>query len=295
MLPKPFQWLGCALLLLVSFADPIAAADEIEAFVSIQPQAEFVERLGGAFVKVNVLVPPGQAPETYEPTPKQMVGLSEAQVYFAIGVPFEKNFLPALAGAYPKLKVIDTQEGVPLRPMEECAHDDHDGHHHHAGEPDPHIWLDPHLVKIQAKTICDALVALDPEHAAEYEKNLEAFLAELEGLDKRIAERLKPHQGKALHVFHPAFGYFTDRYGLKQVSIESGGKEPGPKHLAELVGQAKADGVKILFVQPEFATSSAEAIAKEIGGILVVLDPVARDYLKNLESMAEKIATALSN
>jgi zinc transport system substrate-binding protein len=247
-------------------------------------------------VKVDVLVPPGQAPETYEPKPKQMAWLSEADVYFAIGVPFEKGLLPSLAAACPNLKVVNTQEGVPVRQMEEeRSHEDHDGHDHHPGEPDPHIWLDPQLVKIQAKTICNTLAALDPAHAVEYEKNLEAFLAELEDLDKRIAERLRPHQGKTLHVFHPAFGYFVDRYGLQQVAIESGGKEPGPKRLAELVAGAKAEGVKTLFVQPEFATSSAEAIAREIGGALVLLDPVARDYVQNLESIAEKIATALSN
>lgn len=290
------KWKCYSLLLVGVSSIPITAADAVKVFVSIQPQAYFVERVGGSAVEVDVLVPPGQSPATYEPSPKQMVRLSRADVYFAIGVPFEKGFLPSISDTCPDLQVVNTQKGVKLRHMEEaCSHEDHDGHHHHhAGEPDPHIWLDPQRVKIQAKTVCDALAGLDPTRAEEFEKNLETFQAELDALDKQVAEKLEPHHGKTLHVFHPAYGYFADRYGLKQVAVESGGKEPGPKHLAELVSQAKEDGVNAIFVQPQFAKGSAEAMAREIGGKVVPLDPVARDYIQNLRSIADKIAEALA-
>jgi zinc transport system substrate-binding protein len=271
-------------------------AHQFGVFVSIPPQATFVQRIGNDNVKVGVLVGPGQSPHTFEPTPKQMAQLGKARLFFAIGFPFEKRILEKVTAANPNLKVIDTRQGVPLRSMTGAeAHQDADEDGHKAGEPDPHIWLSPRLVKIQASTIALALAAEDPAHAADYHKNLKAFQEDLDRLDAKIVKALEPVKGKALFVYHPAFGYFADAYGLKQVPVEVEGKEPSARQLAAFIERAKAAGAKVIFVQPQFSTKSAEAVARSIGGAVVPMDPLATDYLANLERMAEKIDEALGH
>jgi len=191
--------------------------------------------------------------------------------------------------------VVDTRQGIRLRPMTcEEEHDGpHDGHEHAAGRPDPHIWLDPKLVKIQARTICDAMCRADPTGAEVYRKNCDAFLADLDAVDARITRALAPLKGKEFFVYHPAFGYFGDSYGLRQVAVETAGKEPDAKELAALIDRAKATGVKVIFVQPQFSARSARAVAEAIGGVVVPMDDLAKDYLKNLDDMAAKIEKAI--
>ena len=260
---------------------------EIRAFVSILPQAYFVERVGGSHVEVEVLVAPGQSPATFEPTPKQMAALSRADVYFRIGLPFEDRLLKKLTAASDRLKVVDTRRGIELRPMEE-AHG-----HTHAGKGDPHVWLDPKLARIQAKNIADGLTRLDPAHEPIFRENLLAFQADLNRVDSIIAMILAPLKGMEFYVFHPSYGYFGDAYGLTQVAVQAGGKEPGAKQLAELIDKAKREEKRVIFVQPQFSQSSAKTIAGAIGGTVVPLDPLARDYLENLERMAREITRAL--
>ena len=272
----------------------------IRVFVSIQPQAYFAERVGGQHVKVDVLVDAGQSPHTFSPTPKQMAALNRADVYFAIGESFEQRLLEKITAGKPDFNVVNTQTGVKLRMMETAddCEADHDHEHEHAheasgGTPDPHIWLDPNRVKIIAKNMCAALVKLDPDHADDYRANLAAFQADLDAVDAKIAKTLAPLKGRDLFVFHPAYGYFADAYGLRQVAVEIEGKAPTPKQVVDLINRAKHDNVHVIFVQPQFPASSAEAIAREIDGAVVKLDPLARDYLANLESKADEIARAL--
>ena len=278
------------------------AAAEIKAFVSILPQKYFVERIGGNLVEVAVLVGPGQSPATYEPTPRQMAELSKAKVLFRIGVPFENSLLPKITSTFKDLVIVDTREGIKLRKMSsdhEHKKDKHrkeeeDDHRHGAGTLDPHIWLDPILVKTQAKTICEALSKLDSKNAKVYQQNLKKFLSNLDQVDVKIGRALAPMKGKEILVFHPAYGYFAHRYGLKQVAVETGGKEPSAKQLAALIEKAKAAGVKVIFVQPQFNKNNAETVARAIGGAVVSLNPLAVDYIKNLEEMASKVESALS-
>lgn len=266
------------------------AGEVINAAVSIPPQSYFVERLGRDHVKTLVMVRPGESPATYEPTPKQMAKLGQTRVYFRIGVSFEKVFLPKLKRNYPNMLIVDTRRGIKLRTM---AGRGQDRHEHGRAGLDPHIWMSPRLVGIQAVTICGELKRLAPNHANEFEANLKAFQADLDTLDARIAQALAPFKGKTLFVFHPAYGYFAEAYGLKQKAIEIEGKEPGPKSLIRIINQAKQEGVKVIFVQPEFSGRSAKTIAKAIGGAVIPLDPLAKDYLKNLGEMASKIAATL--
>jgi len=259
-----------------------------------------VERVGGERVDVEVLVGPGQSPHAYDLTPKQLEGLSRAKVYFRVGVDFEEALVPRIQRLFKNLNVVDLRAGVPLRTLtaeELTAEEVHEAHGHEpgaeSGRPDPHIWLNPLLVKTQARTICDALVKLDPQHSADYRKNLAGFEADLDRVHAEIAKALAPLKGREMFVFHPAFGYFADAYGLKQVPVEIEGKEPTAKELTDLIARAKADHVKVIFVQPQFSRKSAEAIAQAIGGAVVPIDDLARDYLKNLEDIAAKIKAGL--
>lgn len=260
-------------------------AATIEVFVSILPQAYFVERIGGSLVHVNVLVGPGQSPATYEPSPRQMVDLGNAALYFRIGTPFEEGFIDTIARNFPRLRIVDTRKNIALLYFDEKEQ---------GGRADPHIWLDPVRVRTQARTMCDALAGVDPEHADRYRKNLAGFEEDLDNLHTKIAKILKPLRGRTLYVFHPAFGYFAHTYGLRQVAVETGGKEPSPKQLARLIDGARKDGVKVIFVQPQFSRRYAAVIAREIGGAVVPMDPLPQQYMQNLQDMAEAIRSALT-
>ena len=261
--------------------------------VSIEPQAYIVKRVGGPTVTVNVLVPAGQSPATYEPTPKQMAALEKSDVYFRTGVPFESRFLGRVAKVIGRERIVDMREGIRLRSI---GHHDHgEGGEPHDGEqPDPHVWLDPQLVKTQAATVAGVLQGLTPGHSDEIAANLRAFQHDLDSVDAVIAGLLEPYRGRSIYVFHPSYGYFTDRYGLTQVAVEFEGKEPSGRHLAELVERARGDGVRAVFVQRQFSQKTAETIAAAIGAEVVSLDPLSGDYLNNLTVMAERIAAALA-
>jgi zinc transport system substrate-binding protein len=144
-----------------------------------------------------------------------------------------------------------------------------------------------------AATIRDTLVRLDPGGRETYEDGYRSYTAELEALHRRIGAILAPLKGEILFVYHPAFGYFADAYGLRQVAVETGGAEPSARQLARLIDSARSRGVRVLFVQPQFARTSAEAVAKAIGGAVVPIDALARDYVTNLQRIAGAVEEAL--
>jgi zinc transport system substrate-binding protein len=266
-------------------------------FVSIQPQAFFVERIAGERVRAEVLVKPGQDPHTFEPTPQQMARLAQARAFFRIGVEFENALMPRIESTMGELMIVDCREGIPLRPMDTHQHEGEEHHEEeHAGEhegADPHIWLSVANALRIAETIHRALLRLDPEGAAAYQTGYSRLVEDLRALDRRIAEILAPVEGEPLFVFHPSFGYFADDYGLLQIAVETGGAEPSARQLARLIEQARAAGVRVIFVQPQFSQKSAETIAAEIGGSVVPIDPLAGDYIENLERMARAVEEGL--
>lgn len=269
----------------------------IRAFVSIVPQAYLVQRIGGDCVDVRVLVGEGQDPHTYEPSPAQMSLLARSDIYFAIGVPFETVLLPKLQSLFPNLKITDTAKGVSLRYFSPRIHhgevpESHGTHGHDDQMPDPHTWLDPKRVRIMAGNIALSLKAIDPAHAGVFERNLLAFRQDLDALDSEIARILEPLKGNKIYVFHPAFGYFCESYGLEQKAFEIRGKEPGARQLARLIESAKAEGVTVIFVQPQFSVKAARAIADSIGGIVVPINPLPRNYLLEMKSLAERVRDA---
>ena len=279
-------------------------AEPVPVFVSIVPQKYFVHKIGGDLIKVMVMVKPGASPATYEPRPNQMVALSEARIYCAIGVPFERAWLKKITAANPKMLVVHTEKGIKKRPMK--AHHHEDGNHEtfekgrggpaddHQRIMDPHIWLSPPLVKIQARNILNAFLSVDATNGNIYKSNYNKFIMELDALDAHIRGIFAGKgESAAFMAFHPAWGYFAQTYGLEQIAVEMEGKEPKPADLKDLIQDARARGIKVIFVQPEFSTRSANAIATAIGGEVVLANPLAPDWADNLKEMASKIRAAL--
>jgi zinc transport system substrate-binding protein len=283
--------------LFIMSSDLLHAADDgiLSVFVSIQPQAYFVERIAGDRVSTEVLVPPGKSPSAYALSPLQMSRLSNAKILFRIGVPFENHLIPKIRHNM-GVAIVDTRHGIHLRNMEGRHHDDghsHDGAHMVGGK-DPHIWLNPSMVKKQAETICLALIGADPSGKEVYNTNLKIFIEDLERLDAKIRAALLPVKGQAFFVFHPSYGYFADAYNLEQVAVEMEGKTPRGKDLTDLIKKARKRKVRVIFVQPQFDQTAALKIARAIDGAVLPLDPLAYDYINNLESMADNIFHALN-
>jgi zinc transport system substrate-binding protein len=266
----------------------IGAAAALEVFVSIPPQAFLAERLGGSSTTVTALADKGQDPHTFTPSPRQISALGKADIYFTIGIPFEKWIVEKIRARNANIRIIDSIAGIPKRKMED--HDNHEGHdNNHAGEPDPHVWLSPPLLKIIAGNMVEALIAADPGQEDFYRSNYQTLMADLDQLHRRVGEQLAPCRGETVFVYHPAFGYLTDTYGLVQESVEIAGKSPTARELAGLISRAQQEKVRIIFVQPQFDRKAALAVAAAIDGAVVPLDSLARNLLQSIEHMAAEI------
>jgi zinc transport system substrate-binding protein len=285
------------LLLLALLMPALGSAEPLLVFVSVLPEKTFVEKVGGEHVQVQAMVRPGHSPHTYEPTPHQIAALAQTALYVRIGVPFENAWMARIHSANRDMRVLDARAGIDLRPIEAHEHagaaPEPKGAHQGAIELDPHVWTSPPLVKRMARNIRDALTDLDPAHRDDYARNYAAFAAELDALDGEIRSLLKDVRGGRFMVFHPAWGYFAETYGLTQVPIEKEGKEPGARALTALIEQARREHVKVIFVQPQFSRRYAEQVARAIGGRVVAIDPLAPDYTDNLRRAARSIAEAL--
>jgi zinc transport system substrate-binding protein len=287
------------IIVLTLWVSPVEAATT-RVFVSIAPQKYFVQKIGGDLVSVAVLVPAGADPHTYEPKPKQMAELSKCAVYFAVGIDFEKAWLPRIAGTNPKMRIVHTDDGIKKIIMADHHHDKKSrhghgrtGHHYHGETQDPHVWLSPALVKIQAEHILHALIDLDPYNQKRYKDNYTTFLEEIDILDAELKNLFADRKGDRFMVFHPSWGYFAKEYELEQVPIEIEGKAPKPAQLTTLIRHAREHGIRVVFVQPQFSAKSAEMISREIGGHVVHVDPLAENWAGNLREVARKFITAV--
>ena len=274
------------------FSPNTAASPKPVVFVSILPQKYFVKQICKELADIQVMVPPGASPATYEPNPKQMAAVSKARIYFSIGVPFENTWLKKIAAINPDMAVVPTDRGIKKLPMAAHHHQEDENQPQH-GSLDPHIWLSPPLVMIQARTMLEALQAADPVNRSVYESNFRAFISQLSDLDAELRGMFSGSAGQQFMVFHPSWGYFAQAYGLKMVPIEIEGKEPKPADLRELIEHARVNGIKFVFVQPQFSARSAKLIAGEIGGQVVIADPLAEDWADNLRGVARKVEAAL--
>ncbi len=263
--------------------------DRVGVVVTILPQAEFVENVGGEKVRVTVMVPPGASPHTYEPTPSQMTALARAEMYAKVGsgVEFELVWMDKLLATNPDMLVVDCSQGIELQEM--VAEDEHE----HSEREDPHIWMSPANAQIMVRNICAGLIGVNPENKGYYEQNRDAYLVQLAEIDREIIDSLAGVENRRFMVYHPAFGYFAREYGLTMIPIEKEGKEPTAAGLAHLIEQAKAHDIRVLFAEPQFDPKSAEVIAKAIGGRVVLIDALAKDYIGNLRLILNEMLSAL--
>lgn len=271
------------------------AAEQIDVFVSIAPQRDFVEQVGGDRVAVHVMVGPGQSPELFEPTPRQMALLAGAELYFSIGMPFEASWLPAVRRNNPDLKIVPCCADLAKLAGDGHGGHEHAGHGHGGGDSgmDPHVWTDPNNVIAIAGQIAEALTAHDAAHARDYRRAARAFSEKLRALDSLITARTATLKNRVLIVAHPSWGYFAERYGLSQRSIEQDGKEIQGRSLAELIEFARQRNIRAVFTQPQFNNRAARAIAAEIGATVYELDPLAGGYIENMRAVTDKIARGL--
>ncbi|MBN1431880.1 MAG: zinc ABC transporter substrate-binding protein [Methanomicrobiaceae archaeon] len=260
-----------------SEADSSPAGDMMKVTVTILPQKEFVERVGGDDVEVFVLVPPGASPHSYEPTPSDLAKVSDSDVYVIMGsgIEFELLWLDKIRELNPDITIINSSEGVDLISGE------------NDGGPDPHIWLSPRNVIKITVNIRDGLSAFDPSDSEYFWNNAALYIADLEGLDSVISKEIDESGIGIIMVSHPAWTYFARDYNLWQIAIQEEGKEPSPARIKELIDTAVENNVNVIFISPEFSSSNARVIADETGGEVVVLDPLAEEYIENMRKVSK--------
>ena len=283
----PFTLTFIWLIILSACAPAVGGNAENNALiitVSVLPEKYFIDRIGGGHVQVNVMVGPGESPHSYEPKARQMAALSHSAIYFAIGVEFEDAWMERITSANPALRVVDLSQGITKLPSAESDHEE---------EIDPHIWTSPELGKTIAGNIASILIEIDPPHAEDYQANLALLLSDIGQLQAEISNSISQMDTHQFMVFHPGWGYFAGEFGLEQIPIEVGGSEPSASELAQLIDTAKKDNIRVIFAQPELSTQSADFIASEIGGRVILISPLAEDWLENLRLVSQTFAEVL--
>jgi zinc transport system substrate-binding protein len=257
--------------------------------LSTLPQSYFASRIVGpdeeARVRILTLVGPGQNPHSYEPGPRQMADLAAAKAWVLSGTEFEISLRPKVEALFPKLAIIDGTAGVRFRTLAAGETDD-PGDGHDDGI-DRHTWLGHKPARIMAGHILAALYEIDSAGEASYRKNYQALVADMDQEFSALREKLSPQRGKVVFVYHPAFGYFLDEFGIIQEAVEIGGKEPTPKALNSIIERARQERAAAIFVQAQFPVNTAKTAAEAAGAVLAPLDPLAPDWLANIRYMGE--------
>lgn len=259
--------------------------------VSIPPHAWLVGRIGGPAVEIVTVLPPGNSPATFQPSDAEVSRVLTSRVLFCTGVPFESGSWRSAVAE--RVAIVNLQDGVADRIMDDHEHDGGPvpaGLPHPHGPVDPHAWLSPRRLAVQARTVARELIRIQPEQSDQIDTALGELLAELDELDRWIAAELAPYRGRAFVVFHPSWGYFADDYGLTQIAIESAGKEPSDAELTEIRRRVEELRLSVVFVQPQIAGLAARALADSVGARLETLDPLAPDVPANLRRVTTAIA-----
>ena len=258
---------------------------KIGVVVSIAPEVQWVEAVGGDKVNVTLMVPPGADPHTYEPLPSQLSQISNAKMYAEIGSPleFETNYMNQIKSANPNMLVVNCSQGIQLMPN--SAENESD-------TMDPHDWVDPKDAKIMVNNIYNGLVQIDPADKAYFQKNRDQYLQQLDELDKNTTQLLKGKQGTNILIFHPAFGYYCKDYNLTQVAVMINDEEPSPQRIAMLVNIAKKDNIKIMFSEPQYNPEYMQSIASQVGGEVLSVNDLGENYLQNMENVAKAFSQA---
>ena len=263
---------------------------KISVVVSIPPEAEFVEKVGGDKVRVTVMVPPGANPHTYEPLPEQLKNVSGAKMYAQVGsgIEFENVWMDKISSMNKNMIIVNCSKGIEFIPNA-------DNDEAHENQYDTHVWVSPRNAEIMVENIYQGLIKVDPANKDYYKTNKDKYLQELDYNDKKINESLRADKNRKIMVYHPAWGYFCRDYGLTQIAIEKNGKEPTPQGITSLIDQAKKENIKIIFISPQFSRNNAETIASEIGGQVITVDDLDKNYIKNLNNVANAFRNSLKS
>ncbi len=296
-------------------ANEAAASGKLAVLVAVDPIAGLVERIGGDRIAVATLTPAGKDPESFAPTPADLGKLATTRLFFCVGLPVEARFAQNVAAIAPKAKIVDLRAGLDLLASEHSHSDAEnvgngadlnalnvenatvsgDAINGEEGEPlDPHLWTSPALARQIVAKVAAALSEESPNDAEFFAQNAAAFDAELAALQAEIVASLQPFSGRTFVVFHPAYGYFAREFHLSQRAIESGGKAPRARELADLIEFARREGIRAAIVQPEFNRSAAESVARQLGVGLIVHSPLEKDYFANLRALNAAVVAALT-
>lgn len=279
------QFLKFALILTCLTLSSLSAEPHV--LVSVAPHKFFVEQVADGTVTVDLMVPAGASAHTFEPTPKQMLSASQAEIWFTVGEGFEARAVRALKAHSPGMKIVDMRKGVDM-----ITADPHNGGCRCcvASGQDLHIWLSARQAKIQAKTIAEALSEQYPQYKERYQAALARFIERLDALDKKLTAELAPLQRRVVMVSHPAYAYFCRDYNLGQLSIEFEGKDPTPYQLTTILDKARNLGIKRVYVQPQYSSKGAKLFAYELKAEVITLDPYAEDFIKSMEEIGSQFS-----
>ena len=262
----------------------------IAVYASVMPQADIMQRIGGELVEVGVLIGPGQDAHTYDPSPREIERLAAAELLFTTGLEYESRIVGTLERSARGVRIVDLAQGVELRQLESHYHDPSVPHSHDNEPGDPHIWLGPSEVRRQAQTIRDAFIAARPAWEKQFRQGHERFLAEVDEIERELEELLAPMRGSTILVYHPAFGYFTDHFGITQLAVEAGGREPSPRRLEKTIELALEAGVEVVFTQPEYDDVASRAVARAIGARTVAISDLGDDWSQLMREIGQAIS-----
>jgi zinc transport system substrate-binding protein len=253
--------------------------------VSIIPEKYFIEQLAGELVEVNVMIPPGASPATYEPTVSQLGKLDRSKVYFRIGyIGFEKSWMDKISGINPRMKIVDLSEGV------EVIMESNGEQHNHAHQgADPHIWMSDINARIIASNIHHELLILFPGEREYLQQRFQGFTLALDSLHLAITKQLEGLENRKFMIYHPALTYYARDFGLEQYSLEIEGKTPSPAHMKQMIDLSKEHHITKILIQNQFDHKNAEVLARETGSAIIQFDPLALQWGEQMRYIAEKL------
>ena len=278
--------------LLFSCGRKANVADKPVITVSIAPYKYFVEKIAGDDFTVNIMVPAGANPHIYEPFPEQILGLRKSEAYISNGfMGFEMTWLDRFLEVNNSMKLLALSNNIdPIEP-----HDHHDHHHGEEAEiADPHYWVSPDCAKIMAQNLKEFLIALKPERREFYETNCAKLDSIIDNIDNEARQLFENCARRAFMIYHPNLGYLARYYNLEEISVEYEGKEPSPARLRYLINRARAENLKVIFVQKEYDVRNARTIANEIGAEVVIIDPLSEDWENATREIIELVYKSLT-
>ena len=263
--------------------DSVSSDGKINVAVSIGPEVQWVNAVGGDKVNVILMVPSGADPHTYEPLPDQLIQVSSAKMYAEIGLPleFETNYMGKIESANPNMLIVNCSEGITLIP---------NSAENESETMDPHDWVDPKNAKIMVNNIYNGLVKVDPADKEYFLNNRNLYMAQLDQLDENTTKILKDKKGTDILVFHPAFGYYAKDYNLTQVGVMLNDEEPSPQRIAMIVDIAKADNITVMYNEPQYDPEYMQSISSQVGGKVITVNDLDENYLQNMMNVAKAFA-----